>query len=630
MKLANNPELLDQTLTEIALALTDDQTDVAMRQAAFAELQKKSSKIDLDHPHALAIYGEILGKFGQYNAAFEKFEQALRIRSDDIDVLNNYGLVLVKSGQYEAAIDKFEQALQIDPKYDKALNNYGVALSRLGYYEAAIEKFEQVLQINPKDANALTGFGAALSDSGQYEAAIEKFKRALVIDPGRPNTLFLYAEALAKQRNYRDAISRLEKISLDKLSQDNANLVYLTLAQLHSLNRSKIKGNEYFELAIQNSVEKDAKKIAEAQRIFAKDPYSEEGVAILKEIRETSPRYAQAFKLLSLNLSPKDYYQMFSIQAEDMTLQDTEMLNRAMYHKIANEISILKSMAYRISYNGSDKNGVLSEIIEAIENIPDQIKKRREASQIKVKAIPTSDYESVLETIAETAYDISDLVNNELAVIESKVRRMLRQLSPGDPTYPQCEKLLAQLEFTQTALNDLKAINEDITIRYHRFYVKELFEKWVEATTLGNATITLDIQNGQSEFNGDAEKIKSALNELVENSLKHNPDQTDLIIQMKSYDIINPPAIRSRWIPGDQRYLCIIFSDNGRGIPSGRKGSIFLPLKTTSTAGTGSGLGLFIIRKTVTKMRGYILETGEQGAKFEIYLPYGAGKLNGQ
>lgn len=320
---------------------------------------------------------------------------------------------------------------------------------------------------------------------------------------------------------------------------------------------------------------------------------------------------------------------MFKTQAEDTTLQDTEMLNRAMYHKIANEVNILKSIAYRISRNGSEKNGVLSEIIEAIENIPDQIKKRREASQIKVKAIPTSDYESVLETIAETAYDISDLVNNELAVIESKVRRVLRRLSPGDSTYPQCEKLLAQLEFTQAALNDLKAINEDITIRYHRFYVKELFEKWVETPTLGNATITLDIQNGQSEFNGDAEKIKSALNELVENSLKHNPDQTDLAIQMTAYDSVDPPAIHDSF-PGIQRYLCIIFRDNGQGIPSDKKDSIFLPLKTTSAAGTGSGLGLFIIKKTVTRMQGYILETGGQGAKFEIYLPYGAGKLNGQ
>ena len=321
---------------------------------------------------------------------------------------------------------------------------------------------------------------------------------------------------------------------------------------------------------------------------------------------------------------------LFIPQAKDTPLQDTEMLNRAMYHKIANEVSILKSMAYRISYNGSAKNGVLSEIIEAIEHIPDQIKKRREASQLKAKTIPQNDYESVMETIAETAYDISDLVNNELAIIESKVRRMLQRLPPTDLAYPQCEKLLAQLEFTQIALNDLKAINEDITIRYHRFYIKELFEKWVETPTLGHATLRLDIQNSQSEFNGDAEKIKSALNELVENSLKHNPDQTDLVIQMTAYDIINPPAIRSRWLPGDQKYLGLIFSDNGQGIPSNRKDTIFLPLKTTSTAGTGSGLGLFIIRKTVTKMQGYILETGEQGARFEIYLPYGAGQLNGQ
>ena len=47
----------------------------------------------------------------------------------------------------------------------------------------------------------------------------------------------------------------------------------------------------------------------------------------------------------------------------------------------------------------------------------------------------------------------------------------------------------------------------------------------------------------------------------------------------------------------------------------------FLALTTTNTD-TGSGLGLFIIKRILNEMKGYIIERGAHGAKFEIYLPY--------
>ena len=85
---------------------------------------------------------------------------------------------------------------------------------------------------------------------------------------------------------------------------------------------------------------------------------------------------------------------------------------------------------------------------------------------------------------------------------------------------------------------------------------------------------------------------------------------------------MNPPVIWGRTIPGEQKYLFIEFADNGSGVPEDKKDWIFQPLKTTSQEDKGSGLGLFIIRKTLTKMNGYIREVGRDGARFEIYIPY--------
>jgi signal transduction histidine kinase len=199
----------------------------------------------------------------------------------------------------------------------------------------------------------------------------------------------------------------------------------------------------------------------------------------------------------------------------------------------------------------------------------------------------------MLRVISTTAHDISDYVNNELASIESKTRRAIRKLQSDDPHYPQFKKLLDQLEITQAALNDLKAINEGITIKVHRFQVKKLFEKWEANPKIESASIDLGVNNGNGEFYGDEEKIKSVINELVENSLKHNLDKSDLEIRITSQDVVNPPGVRGFNIPGEQKYLSIIFSDNGKGVPDDKKDWIFQPLNTTSSEGKGSGLGLF-------------------------------------
>ncbi|MDF5718395.1 MAG: ATP-binding protein, partial [Rhizonema sp. NSF051] len=432
---------------------------------------------------------------------------------------------------------------------------------------------------------------------------------------------FQYARALEEIGGYQEAIKQLENIKVEHLTSYQANVIRVTLGRLHYRINSPEKGNQYFELAITNSDDKERTLLYGARSILVSNPRSETAVEMLQQIAIDSPRYAQAFEMLTLNLSEEDYFNMVKTNTQS-GLNDTEVLNRAIYHKIANEISILKGIAYRILRHSEREDPLLSGIIQDIENVFEEVDRRRAVQKSEIATIPHDDYAKILTVISKTAHDISDFVNNQLAVIESKTRRAMRKLQPSDAHYTQFEKLLTQLELTQIALSDLKAINEGITIKNHRFNVKKLFEKWETTPRIEQAQILLDIQNGNSKFNGDEEKIKSALNELVENSLKHNSEHQNLVIRLTSQDVINPSGIWGRTIPGEQKYLFIEFADNGKGIPENRKDWIFQPLKTSSPEGKGSGLGLFIIRKTLTKMNGYIRETGRNGARFEIYIPY--------
>lgn len=587
---------------------------------------EQALEIDPDDSTFLNNYGAALRDDGQYESAIAQFDKALKMNPDDSKVLGNYASTFFMSSQYEEAIEMFEKALQISPDVYQLWFNYGQALTYVGRYNEAIEQYEKAIQLYPDYVLALEQCGFVLALCGRFDEAFKKYDHLLKIAPGGAVALFLKATLLEANGKYEEALTTMEKITFVALSQDMGNFLCLHIGRLYYLNKLEEEGDKCFKLAIEHSDDKDASRIKAAQNIFTVNPYDNRGIEILEEISRDSSHYAEAFKTLVINLPPKAYWQMFKPSSKAAaTLRNTEMLNRSLYHKIENEVSILKGIAQRIIYKPGAEDETLRRIIDSIEEITRGIKVRRGREKEESKSIPLHKYEKLVEIISKTAHDISDFVNNELAVIESKLRRMMRNLSGDNQRLSLLNKLLEQLEFTQGALNDLKTVNEGINIKYKRFMVKKLFEKWEKSGKIGNATISLDIRNASSYFNGDEEKIKSALNELVENSIKHNPGKIDIEMRIVSDDIVNPPRIRGVKIPARQKYLFIEFSDNGKGIETDMKEKIFLPLETTDKD-RGSGLGLFIIKRTLHKMKGYIFETGKKMARFEIYLPYITGE----
>ncbi len=73
-------------------------------------------------------------------------------------------------------------------------------------------------------------------------------------------------------------------------------------------------------------------------------------------------------------------------------------------------------------------------------------------------------------------------------------------------------------------------------------------------------------------------------------------------------------------VTGDM--LLIEVWDNGPGIPPELQDRIFEPFYTTKAPGSGLGLGLDTVQRTVRKHRGYVRVQSEPGATcFQIRLP---------
>lgn len=598
------------------------------------QLFERALELDSANVRTLNSYGNLLIQEGKVERAIQIFETLSKIEPGNFITLNRYANLLVQKGEFECAINLFEKSLLIEPENIFILGGYANALIKKGDKDKAIDILARKLTVDDKDAIGFNIIANLLSQEGESDRAIQFLEKALELEPN--NSILLnaysytrlqYAKQLEGQKKYEDAVLQLLEIPLAAQQPYHANIVRLHLGRLYYLLNQPDRGKQYIDEAIANSDDKDISRLYAARSLLAVNSSSDEAIQLLQQIEESSPRYNEAMKALALNADPQTAYELFAGGEEDFG--NTEMLYRAIYHKIGNEVAILKSIAQRLLRSIETEHPIVREIIGDLEDLQESITRQRATEKATIATIPRDDYQKLIEVVAKTAHDIADEVNNILATIESKTRRVLRKLPETSALREKFEKLLAQLELTQTALNDLKSINEGMVIRRHRFPVRKLFEKWEPINwsnrpRLQKAKITLRLDNPDAEFDGDEEKIKSIINELVENSLKHNHDYRDLSIRMFSRDLLNPMDIGMPTMPGDRKYLYIQISDSGKGIPADKKEWIFQPLHTTSPEEKGSGLGLFIARKTLQKMGGYIRETGESGigAKFQIYIPY--------
>jgi len=648
----DTPELLAKSLCDISEKITDNDIIIELLKEA-AELNPVDSLTLNSYARALADAGEYekafrlfeeslnlkryditlnsyaraLADAGEYEKAFELFEESLTLKRDNSVTLNSYATALSGKGEYEKAFRLFEESLAIKRSDSVTLTSYATALAGKGEYEKAFELFEESLTIKRSDSVTLTSYGQALIRAELPKEAIEKFKESLILDPDDSITLSLYGIALQMIGEYQEAVEKFERVKLEKRPQGFINFIYLTIGNLYYALRNKQEGNRYFDLAIENSESSDADKLRTAHNILAVKPYDEQAVNILKEIIKTSPSYSQALKALSLNSDAKGLFEQHKGKmTSENSLQDTASLNRALYHKIQNEIAILKEILHEIITDTKTQDETLLSVQKRIHIILEEIRRRRNIEAAEVHNIPMDDYEAILLIVSKTAHDIVDFAGNEIATIKEYIWDKLSESNKDDARRSSFQDLYKYIQSTLAALNDLKSVNEGIRIKNSRFKIKQLFETWQHTSKIRHAALVLNIKTPEEEIKGDEQKIKGFINELVENSLKHNADKNNFQIKIIA-DVSTNPNIKSfgkrSKFPSDRKYLHIQFSDNGKGILKDKKDWVFLPLTTTAKSNEGSGLGLFTIKKTLKEMHGYIEENGFDGVNFDIYIPYG-------
>jgi tetratricopeptide (TPR) repeat protein len=184
---------LEQRLSELSLNSQDPPSNQLQpiinlyAQGQLKQALSDTTKVLKRFPNSAILYniaGSANAGLMQYDAAIERYKQALKIKPDYAEAYYNIGSVLQSKGGLKASIDSYQQALKLKPDYAQAHNNIGVCLNDLGDVVGAIESYKRAVLIKPDHGEAYYNMGIALNDKGDLEGAIGSFKRSLKIKPG--------------------------------------------------------------------------------------------------------------------------------------------------------------------------------------------------------------------------------------------------------------------------------------------------------------------------------------------------------------------------------------------------------------------------------------------------------------
>lgn len=143
---------------------------------------------------------------------------------------------------------------------------------------------------------------------------------------------------------------------------------------------------------------------------------------------------------------------------------------------------------------------------------------------------------------------------------------------------------------------------------YFESLIKEVFDSYQQSS--GWSEINLSLRVSDDEYYGDPERIKVIFNSLISNSVKFfDPQKAEKRVEIE--------------VSHEDAFIKIVFADNGIGIPESVLPKIFDMFYRGNESSTGSGLGLYILKQYVDKMKGsvHVKSNLSEGSHFEIMIP---------
>ena len=179
-------------------------------------------------PNQLIFYNAVclsLSALGENEKALKIIEEALKLSSNDINVLNNAGLINFNLGKMEEAEAFFNRALKIAHNFPDALINMGNLKLKEGKADQAENYFNDAIKYNKmpgKNEMIYMALGNYYQQVGNFEKAKNYFYEINKIN--KNNTIADKSISLMhKYKNENDPHLKLMENKLEFIKQDSLN-----------------------------------------------------------------------------------------------------------------------------------------------------------------------------------------------------------------------------------------------------------------------------------------------------------------------------------------------------------------------------------------------------------------------
>lgn len=211
----------------------------------------------------------------------------------------------------------------------------------------------------------------------------------------------------------------------------------------------------------------------------------------------------------------------------------------------------------------------------------------------------------------EMAKQVAHEIKNPLTPMKLSVQQLMRVYDPSDPKSADKLKavsnsIIEQIDALTRIANEFSTFakmpnpnEERVNVLALILGVKEVFQ----------GQIVMDIEADEEDvwIVADKDQFVRVFNNLIKNAIQAIPKEREGHIQVRIQAV------------GDR--VKIELQDNGSGIPKAQHSKIFVPYFTTK--GTGTGLGLAMVKQIVENHRGSIDfdSVSDEGTTFLIDLP---------
>ncbi len=245
-----------------------------------------------------------------------------------------------------------------------------------------------------------------------------------------------------------------------------------------------------------------------------------------------------------------------------------------------------------------DENGETVQAIQYIKDVTDRVKLQKQLREVEQ-----------LTGIGQMAANVAHEIRNPLLAVGGFARHLHEQMSPDDPRREYTGIILEEV----TRLEQI--LREQLTLERHlvpvlapvdiNHILRDVRKLLSHGLLSSQVRLVGELATGLPLTMGDANQLKQAFLNIINNSIQSMPDGGTIIVT-------------SAQSGGN---IVVSIEDTGPGIPGEVMSKLFVPFFTTRK--TGSGLGLAVTKRIIENHGGDIEVMSEvgKGTTFNVSIP---------